>query len=491
MGIIHAKALSSGTVATCGKGFLEVYSSPVGDLPLLHVAGTPEEMGRQYGTLAGDKVRRNVQRMVALFTEAGLPEPLVNHLLDQAWKRLEPHTPDRYKREMAAMAAGAAEAGHELTVEDVYRITAVTNFDLYKREERIFEFLGEEGAALMEQLQQAGGMSCTLFAVWGSRTVDGKLWASRNLDWVSQTGMHEDRLVTVHRPEGLNAFVTMGYAGVIGGLAGMNERGIAYSEIGAFSVREELDGTPWTLMVRQAMEEAATLEEGTGIIQHGKHTLGYNFMLADGDPANYNTERFRPRAAVFETNFACCETFYEDDPKEQQAHWIDPQGNVVLYGLPMTEGVARGDMAYGATTRALQAADNGPGDPENDGDPRKGSTYVECHKPMVDMIRAYASGAEYVFAVRNAKVIESGAPRQIGVEEALTIAATVAHNTEKLEECDWNVMSVVYAPTDLDFWVAYESRDDSGNWKNAPDSGYIQFNLRELLNTGATNCKGV
>lgn len=485
MKVIHAKPTGKSTVKRSGQGFLEIYSSPLGDVPVLHVAGTPEEMGHQYGVLVGDKVKRNVQRMIGLFTEAGVPEPLVNLLLDNVWKRLEPHTPERYLREMAAIAAGAAAAGHGLTVDDVRRITAVTNFDLYKREERIFEFLGEEGAALIEQMQQAGGMSCTMFAVWGSRTVDGKLLASRDLDWVSQTGMHEDRLVTVHRPDGLNALVTMGYAGVIGGLAGMNEEGVAYSEIGAFSVREELDGTPWTLIVRQVMEEAANLEDGVRIMQGGKHTLGYNFMLADGDPKHYGTDIFRPRAAVFETNFECCETFYEDDPKEQSAYWADPQGSVVLYGLPMTEGVARGDMAYGQSTRALQAADNGPGDPVNDGDPRKGSTYIECHKPMVDMIRAYESGVEYMFPVRNAKVIESGAPRHIGAEEALTIAATVAHNTEKLDERDWNVMSVVYAPTDLDFWVAYESRAETGNWKNAPDSGYVQFNLRELLDADA------
>lgn len=484
MSIFHVQPASRTIIGKSGQGFLEVYSSPIGDMPVLHVAGTAEEMGYQYGALVGDKIKRNALRMKGLFTETGIPEPFVDLMLDQAWKRLAPHTPERYLSEMAAIAAGAEAAGHGLTVEDMHRITAVTNFDLYKREERIFEFLGEEGAALFEQMQQAGGMSCTMFAVWGSRTVNGKLLACRNLDWVSQTGIHEDRLVTVHRPDGLNAFVTMGYAGVIGGLAGMNEKGVAYSQIGAFSAREELDGTPWTLIVRQVMEEAANLEDGVKIIQDGKHTLGYNFMLADGDPGHFGSHRFNPRAAVFETNFACCETFYEDDPKEHNARWTDPQGKAIHYGLPMKEGVARGDMAYGESTRGLQAADNGPGEPANDGDPRKGNTYLECHKPMVDMIHAYKSGMEYVFPVRNTKVIEAGAPRQIGIEEALTIAATVAHNTEKLEECDWNVMSVVYAPTELDFWVAYESCNEDGSWKNAPDSGYIQFNLRELLNAG-------
>ena len=307
------------------------------------------------------------------------------------------------------------------------------------------------------------------------------MWATRNLDWVSQTGMHEDRLLTVYRPEDRHAFVTMGYAGVMGPLAGMNEKGIAFSEVGAFSVREELDGTPWIFIARKALEEADCLEDGVAIVEGAKHTIGYNYQIADGDPEHFGTPGFHPRAAAIETNFECCQTFYEDDPKEREASWTGPDGAVIEYGLPLKEAVARADMAYGQQTRALQATDNGPGDPGNDGNPLDAGTYVDCHKPMHDMMRAYEDGTEYVFPLRNAKVVEAGEPRNIGLEEALNIAATVAHNTEKLDESDWDVMSVVYAPTDLAFWVSYESRDAEGNWTNAPDSGYIGFDLRELL----------
>jgi len=320
-----------------------------------------------------------------------------------------------------------------------------------------------------------------MFAAWGSRTQDGKMFAHRNLDWVSQTGMHEDRLITVYRPDDRLAFVTMGYAGVAGALAGMNEKGIAFSEIGAFSTAEELDGTPWVLIARRVLEEADALDAGVRIIQEAHHTIGYNYQVADGDPAHFGSDAFNPRAAAFETNFACCETFFADDPKEHAAAWVGPDGRQVPYGLPLRDAVARGDMAFGQTTRRLQAADNGPGNPDNDGNPLLGSTYLECHKPMYDMIRAYETGAEYRYPLRDTRVVEPGAPRKIGVAEAMTIAATVAHNTEKLADNDWNVMSVVYAPTDLRFWAAYESRDEAGQWWNAPDSGYWEFDLKELV----------
>lgn len=481
MKIATARPESKEVVAREGRGRLERHRSRLGELPVLHLAGTYEEMGRQYGALAGRMIRQNLQRTEQVLSLPGMPEGTGVLVLRKAWERLRPHVPQRYLDEMAAISQGACDAGVALSVSDLEFITAATNLDMYKREERLAELLGDEA---VEGLDQTGGqptMSCTMLAVWGSRTVDGKLFSHRNLDWLSQTGMHHERLVTVYRPEGKTAFVTMGYAGVIGALAGMNEKGITLSEVGAFSVSEELDGTPWTLTARRVLEESSELQDAVAIIQDAKHTLGYNYLIADGDPDRFGTDAFTPGAAAFETNHQCCELFTENDAKEVTASWTGPNGETVCYGLPMTEAVLRADTAFGSQARAQQAADNGPGEQANSGDPRvPGSTYVECHQPMHDMLQAYASGDTYVYPLRGTKVIEAGRPRKVGVAEVLTIAATVAHNTEKLDVNDWNVMSVVCAATDVEFWVAYESQDEQGHWRNAPDSGYWHFKLDEL-----------
>jgi hypothetical protein len=471
MGVSSVEPSHRRTVRKSGEGFFEIYSSPLGEMPVLHVGGTREQMGWQYGALVGDLIRRNVDMTLGLFTQYGIPAELVCRILDAAWARLSRYVPGHVLSEIAAVAAGANNAGFKLDAQDVRRILTVTNLDMYRRDERLLELLGQVPPA----------PSCTFFAAWGPRTEGGKLLASRNLDWVSQTGMHETRLVTVYRPDDGVGFVTMGYAGLVGALAGMNEKGICFSEIGAFSGSEELDGIPWTLTARKVLEKTGALEDAIAVVAGGKHTLGYNFMTADGDPDAYGTPAFAPGAAAFETNFTCCEMFRDDDPKEHAAAWRDPGGNERRYGLPMKHAVMRADMAFSPAVRSLQATDNGPAVPGNDGNPFTAPTYVDCHKPMHDMFRAYETGAEYVYPLRNARVIEAGSPRPIGRQEALNIAATVAHNVEKLDKNDWNVMSVVYAPTDLEFYVAYESRDAAGNWKNAPDSGYWQFNLKNLL----------
>ena len=470
-----------------GRGWLAVCETPGGPLPILSVAGEPEEIGRQYGVLAGDLVKRLASRLVAIFASAGLPEPVVRNILGNAWERMAPHVPAEYIEEFAGLVAGAGQCDIPLTLDDLRCIVAATNFDLYKREERIFEFLDP---GIVEQLQRQPEigetpLQCTMLAVWGKRTVDGKMFAFRNLDWLSQSGMHEERLVTVTHREGAIPVVSAGYAGVTGCLAGMNAQGITLAEVGAFSVCEELDGIPWTFLGRQVLERSASLDDAVQIITNARHTIGYNYLIADGDPDRFGTPHFHPRAAAFETNYRACEVFFDNDPKEAEATWMAPDGTSHHYGLPLEDAVMRADTAFGATTRALQACDDGPGEPENTGNPWgrnfSGSTYTTCHKPMHDMVRAFETGTEYVFPVRNTRVIEQGAPRKIGLEETLVIAATVAHNTECLADNDWNVMSVVYAATDGHMAVAYESRNEQDTWKNAPDSGYALFALRELL----------
>ena len=485
MGPVCEKAIQKELIARHDKGALFTYAAACGSIPVAVLSGTPEEMGRQYGALVGKSILSNAERLLQIFANAGIPRTIVERIMSGAYERMAPFVPDTFKTEMQGVVEGAVSAGIPLSLDTLRWLVASTNLDMYNRDERLIEFLDADTLSLLEGMSGQTPMQCTFFALWGSRTVDGKMLSMRNLDWLSQTGMHEDRLITVYRPSEGQSLVSMGYAGVLGCLAGMNAAGISFSEIGAFSASEELDGIPWTFLSRMTLQQATTLEQAVGIVKNAHHTLGYNYLVADGDPGRYGKNDFAPGAVAFETNHSCCEMFTDNDPAEQTATWTDSEGKVHAYGLPLSEGIMRADTAFGVTTRSRQVADDGPGIPENTGNPcgrdNEGSSYTSCHKPMYDMIRAYETGTEYVFPVRNQKVIEAGAPRRIGVEEALSIAATVAHNTEMLHENDWNVMSVVYAPTDGQFWVGYETRYEDGSWKNAPDAGYLQFDMKELL----------
>ncbi len=481
----YEKAPRQTCVGRANGGALYHCAGACGDIPVVVLRGEPEAMGRQYGELLGAGILRNGERLLQLFADTGIPKPIVERLMSSAYERMAPHVPAAFEAEMQGIVSGAIRSFVPVSLDSLRRLVAATNFDMYQREQRILEILDADSAALLKEMNGDVSMQCTFFALWGSRTSEGKMLSLRNLDWVSQTGLHEDKLVVVYHPENKQPVVSMGYAGVIGCLAGMNASGLSFSEIGAFSVSEELDGIPWTFLARHVLETSDTLETAIDIVQNARHTIGYNYLVADGDPRRFGTDGFDPRAVAFETNHSCCEMFVDDDPKEHEAVWADADGTKHKYGLPLSDCILRADTAFARSTRALQATDNGPGAPENTGNPygrdNEGSSYTTCHKPMHDMVRAYETGEAYVFPVRNQQVIAGGAPRKIGVDEALTIAAPGAHNTEMLAENDWNIMSVVYAPTDGQFWVGYETQYEDGSWKNAPDAGYTQFDMEQLL----------
>ena len=53
-----------------------------------------------------------------------------------------------------------------------------------------------------------------MLGAWGPRTVDGKLYTMRNLDWAANTGIADNKLITIFHPVGKRAHATIGFAGI-------------------------------------------------------------------------------------------------------------------------------------------------------------------------------------------------------------------------------------------------------------------------------------
>ena len=126
-----------------------------------------------------------------------------------------------------------------------------------------------EGVVAKRQARGAEPSSkqCSMFGVWGARTVGGHVFGCRNLDWAVRCGVRADgsmgalvshtmhdlicargsqpdlglnqwKLVTVYRPnDGSIAHATIGYVAMYGALAGMSSAGISVSEANLEEVR--------------------------------------------------------------------------------------------------------------------------------------------------------------------------------------------------------------------------------------------------------------
>jgi len=87
--------------------------------------------------------------------------------------------------------------------------------------------------------------------------------------------------VMVCQPDYGNAWVNLGYAGFIGSVTAMNEKGIAIGEMGGKGYGQ-WDGTPMAQLVRQVMERAGTLDEAVAIMRQAHRTCEYYYVISDG-----------------------------------------------------------------------------------------------------------------------------------------------------------------------------------------------------------------
>lgn len=124
------------------------------------------------------------------------------------------------------------------------------------------------------------GINCSFFAVWGKRTTDSKLYSMRNLDWLQNTGVNENKLITVWNVDGTIPHLTLGFPGILGALTGMSKAGLTVHEAGLSSHHSTELGFQWTLRLRYIMMNAVNLDQAKKIWQSTQNTLGMNFMVA-------------------------------------------------------------------------------------------------------------------------------------------------------------------------------------------------------------------
>ena len=444
-------------IERAGDGFLEIVQAPYGEQMIVHLKGNHYDMGRQYGRLLGKQIQYADSCIQNIMVTDKLDLNNARLLLEKHWARLSKHVPDYIQDEMIGIVDGAKEAGYEVTPAMLARISAATVLPSYGDVPKIMAQLMEDpppdyafgwSKEDLEMPEKTGmrfpKIQCTAFAVWGHRTVGNKLFSSRNLDWANDTGISNIRLIAVYEPDDCQAFVTMGYAGVIGALAGMNESGITIGQIGAISAAEVVEATPWIFFTRDILQKCENLEQALEIVNITKLTQGYNFIIADGDADCKQRFSISPQAVAVEYNAGNKAILFDNDKVEITAVCVDnnaqpilTDGKPIVYGLPLKQAVYRADTAFDPQIRKDQITDNGPGIEGNSGDPQNAFTYVYGYKPMHDLILAINEGREFS-DMRTGEVIikATDGPRKIGLQEARLMTSCLAYKGS-------SIMSVV------------------------------------------------
>ncbi len=233
-------------VAVEGKGYLET----VDGYPVLHLKGTPEEMGRQHGTLLRKRVRANVEFLLSTDREADvslgrvrIPRRMIAGVLNVAFEK---KVPERFEREMKALAAAAGVPEWKV-----------------------------RAANLIPEV-----FHCSGFALLKQTTAEGELYHGRVLDYGVDMKLQEHAVLILQEPAGRIAFANVSYAGFIGSVTGLNLKQVSIGEMGGGGVGQ-WRGIPMAFLVRMVLADAGTLEQAVDVFRKNHRTCEYYYVIAD------------------------------------------------------------------------------------------------------------------------------------------------------------------------------------------------------------------
>jgi len=233
-------------VAAEGQGYLET----VDGYRVLHLKGTPEEMGLQHGRLLAKDVAENVNFHLSdglgdavRLGDLAVTRPQLAAVLGAAFAG---KIPEPYVREMRALAEGAG-----LPPDRVIACNLIPEM-----------------------------FHCSGFALLKKVTADGKLLHGRILDYGVKQHLQDHAVLVIQEPEGKIPFVNVSYAGFIGSVTGMNLEQVSIGEMGGGGVGL-WNGIPMSFLVRRVLEQARTLDEALAVFRTGPRTCEYYYVVAD------------------------------------------------------------------------------------------------------------------------------------------------------------------------------------------------------------------
>ena len=264
-----------------GGGYVEA----IGDQLVLHVSGTPYDMGWQHGRLFRDLIRTWTSRK-------GRPEVLVPPRR-LPWKRLT----SGLREELRGLADGAG-----IAFDDAERLQAA--------------FL---------PVLSGWSVDRRVAAAWGTATPGGKLYLATGRCFMTSDmapfELRKGALLVVATPcDGL-AHVYPSWAGFVGVSSGMNSEGIAVGATEAACQEKGRDGLPVAFLLKDVLRWSRRLDDALASIRKWPRSGAANILIGDGKT---------PEAVIVEATPSLCQVMRSEDA-----------ASVTPYHLPVRDVVRR------------------------------------------------------------------------------------------------------------------------------------------------------
>ena len=166
-------------------------------------------------------------------------------------------------------------------------------------------------------LQDLMLVGCSSLVVWGDKTPDGKLLIGRNLDFYVGDDFAQNKLISFVKPSSGIPFMSVSWAGMIGIVSGMNYEGLMVTINASKSDIPFKAKTPISLLCREILQYASTLEEAVEIAKKRSVFVSENILVASAKDKKAIIIEISPRKIdVFESpnydNLICTNHFQSD-----------------------------------------------------------------------------------------------------------------------------------------------------------------------------------
>ncbi|MGI6457883.1 MAG: C45 family autoproteolytic acyltransferase/hydrolase [bacterium] len=276
------REIVNGRLETAGEGDDRIH--------ILHVWGTPFEMGEAAGILLREQIQEYSRLVLDLMTkdmDAGM------EVLDQVFEQTKPHIPAYFLEEIQGMARGSG-----VDYQTLVRINMI----------------GE-----------ASEWHCSLFGAWGPATQTGNLLQLRSLDFAVRAEIQRYPVITIYHPDQGHPFANIGWSAMVGAVTGMSSARLGISEIGDDYDRENdsFDGMPFMFMLRDILQFDTSLQEAITRVKETRRTTSLMYAIGDGELGE---------ARALQTSRTLCNVFNPDnlEPLRDSHPRIE---NIVYWGM--------------------------------------------------------------------------------------------------------------------------------------------------------------
>ncbi|MBP9982088.1 MAG: choloylglycine hydrolase [Prevotella sp.] len=230
----------------------------------VYISGSPLERGTKYGVLTKDLLQYQENVFVEQIKEI-IPSDFYFSFLHKLiaifnWD-MASYIPEEYRKEIYAISQSCS---HEFD-----------SFGTPYERQLNYHAAHDIGHTMQEYML----VGCSSFAAWNENTSDSTLLIGRNFDFYVNDKFARNKIILFMEPEKGYKFVSVSWPGMMGVVSGMNEKGLTITINAAKGAIPVTSAMPISLLVREILQNAKTIQEAYQIAQVHKTFVSESILI--------------------------------------------------------------------------------------------------------------------------------------------------------------------------------------------------------------------